>query len=149
MNIIQKTYNRKTLDKNCLYVFTDNLNRSSGNNLIDINSEYYKKYGLNNNLFYPNSTTAQIRGCDNAYPISTMRNQFKTQLSDSEFKKVSEIIKDEIETILKNSINYDLVAFPYGQIGIGKYSNMKLHCPVTFEFLQKELKQLIISIKKI
>ena len=57
-----------------LYIFTDNTNRTSGRHKIDRNSRYYKMYGDNvNDLYYPSSTRAIIRGLDNAFPISTQR----------------------------------------------------------------------------
>lgn len=149
MNIIQENYIRKQLRKNSLYVFTDNLNRSSGRNVINENTPYYKKYGNGNILCYPTVTTAQIRGCENAFPIITMKTQYKVQLSDLEFESNCQVISDEINTIYQNAFHYDNVVFPFGQIGVGKYSNMKTFCPNTFSYLQNEMSNLILKLKKI
>jgi hypothetical protein len=58
-------------DVRSLYIFTDNLNRTSGVSPIDPESDYAKKYGIGKK--YPGATSAVIRGLNNAMPITTQK----------------------------------------------------------------------------
>lgn len=90
-----------------LFIFTDNTDRSSGPpmNIIDPDSWYAKKYGQG--LKYPNITTAQVRGLNNCYPISTQRWYHKGakgangRWHDSDFDIFKQIVDDEVNDIFK------------------------------------------------
>ena len=69
-------------DKDYLYLFTDNVLRNSGRNLVDKNSLYYNRFNAfhKGKCHYPSRTQACIRGLQNACPISTMYDGHKHQL---------------------------------------------------------------------
>lgn len=85
-------------DKDYLYLFTDNLNRTSGTHKIPEYTSYFKKFSKGKlDLCYPWRTQAVIRGLDNAAPITTMQDQFKTQLTDLD--KCKDVWREEIDYI--------------------------------------------------
>lgn len=112
-----------------LYVFTDNMDRDSGSNLIPEDSWYGKKYGPGP-IHYPTSTAAVVRGLDNARPISTMHFFYKTHgyahpaydksskalWHDSDIEEFEKVIRSELQDIVEafNSGNYDSIMFPDG-----------------------------------
>ena len=100
------TRNSVEEDKDSLYIFTDNTDRTSGNGDIDKNSAYAKKHGAAKK--YPMKTQAVIRGLDNAFPISTMKNFVGSvanaqkgmgQWQESDFDLFKKTIDEEIEDI--------------------------------------------------
>lgn len=109
-------------DKDFLYIFTDNLMRRSGNNRIE-RGWYLQQFG-STDLFYPNTTQAVIRGLDNAFPISTMKDCYKTQLEN--INVCDKVWDSEIDLIQKalQSRRFKGIKFsaqhPFGQ---GVYSN--------------------------
>lgn len=131
-------------DSDYLYLFTDNANRTSGKFNVPVNSEYAKKYGTG--LKYPSTTQALLRGLNNAFPITTMVDQNKTQWSDDQFDEYKEIIDDEINTIKEALSNYKGIKFssqkPFGK---GQYSNMKEVAPKIWEYLNEKLKEIGID----
>lgn len=86
-----------------LFVFTDNTDRTSGHNIISPESWYSKKYGQGH--CYPVVSTAQIRGLNNAYPISTQRwyhygaKGKNGQWKNEDFELFKSVIDSEISDI--------------------------------------------------
>lgn len=140
-----------------LYIFTDNTNRTSGSNVIDRNSPYYKKYGNGqDDLYYPNSTRAVLRGLPNAFPISTQRffdvakglvgkNGRWTNDSIEEFKK---IIDDEIDEIIQYSSKYDKIVISGTSLFGGNISDIQEEGDRSemFKYLSRKLEDLRFSI---
>lgn len=131
-------------DKDYLYLFTDNAGRTSGSGTIDPNSWYAKKYGASKK--YASKTQAVARGLENAYPITTMVDDKRTQWNDKDFDKYKEIIDDEIDTIKKALPNYKGVKFgaemPFGK---GAISNMKESAPKIWNYLNQKLAEIGID----
>lgn len=128
-----------------LFIFTDNTDRSSGNNIIDSNSWYSKKYG--SNLKYPNVTSAMIRGLDNAYPISTQR-WYHTgakgpagNWNNQDFEIFKKVIDDEIDDII-NAIStrkYKDVVFCSSIIN-GTISDITItRTPALYDYLVEQM----------
>ena len=142
---------------NILYIFTDNTNRTSGRNVIDRNSPYYKKYGDGqSDLYYPDSTRAVLRGLPNAFPISTQRyydiargltgkNGRWTNESLEEFKK---IVDAEIDEIVQYSSKYDKIIISGTNLFGGKISDINEEGDRSeiFKYLQKKLEDLYLSV---
>lgn len=139
---LSKKFTREsvTLDSDFIYIFTDNSLRSSGNNPI-IKSWYTDKYGMG---AYPNTTQAVIRGLPNAFPITTMVDDNRTQWTDNLFNQYKLIIDDEISDI-KNS-NFKGIKYsdklPFGN---GKISNMKISAPKIWNYMNIKLKEIGID----
>ena len=117
-------YDRHIAEANprTLYIFTDNLDRTSGGSEYG-NSWYKEKYGKGGFGSYINPTTAILRGLPNAAPISTMKyykyahpgmNLNEARFNDSDFQEVQEFLQDEIKDIIDlwNSGNFDRVVIP-------------------------------------
>lgn len=117
-------YDRHIAEANprTLYIFTDNLDRTSGGSEYG-NSWYKEKYGKGGFGSYINPTTAILRGLPNAAPISTMKyykyahpgmNLNEARFNDSDFQEVQEVLQDEIKDIIDlwNSGNFDRVVIP-------------------------------------
>lgn len=128
------TRNIVSSNPNTLYVFTDNTDRTSGRNPIDKNSPYYKKYGNGTtDLFYPNVTQAQIRGMENALPISTQRWYHKGasgetgRWTDNDVDEFEKTIDAELQAIRDayNSGKYQKIVF--GRLFEGKISQISLN----------------------
>lgn len=137
-------------DPTGLYIFTDNLCRRSGNNRIDTNSSYFKKYGEKGVvLYYPNCTQACIRGLNNAYPISTMQDGYGTQLSEDDIYKIALTWEKEIDDIINayKSNTYNRIVIANCPIGNGRYSRI-CDNEILFDFLCKYLRRLGISNNK-
>lgn len=102
--VLHMEYSRATVqsDPQNLYIFTDNTDRTSGTFPIDDNSWYAAIYSKGKQLFYPSKTTAQIRGLENAYPISTQRyfNDEKRGVTgrweDADYDIVVDIVEKEL-----------------------------------------------------
>ena len=131
-------------DSQYLYLFTDNASRTSGNNTIPNESKYTELYGKG--LKYPNTTQAVIRGLDNAFPITTMVDDNRTQWKDSQFEEYKKIIDDEINTIKEAQTKFKGIKFaaqmPFGQ---GKISNMKQSAPKIWNYLNEKLVEIGID----
>ena len=147
MNIIKLTefFTRKQVEEDTefMYLFTDNLNRSSGNHRIP-DGWYDKKYGRNIIKYHPTMTQAIIRGLDNAYPISTMENEKRKQFSDFYFAYFQRSIDNEIEEIKNNLHRFKGIKY-IGQFGNGKYSKMKEKAPLCWKYLNKRLLEINID----
>lgn len=125
------------LDKNnsrVMYIFTDNLDRTSGSQPIREDTAYNRKYGQNRLIFRPAATTAVIRGVsDNVFPVTTMksyrygkdlpapfiegddkyeRNRF--QDTDEDFELFKNNVDEEFAAIQEawNSGKYDKIVMP-------------------------------------
>ena len=106
--VLKQTYSRRQVenDPENLYIFTDNTNRRSGNNPVDPNSWYFIKYSniveSDEPLTYPETTTAQIRGLQNAFPISTQhyyednRKYDAGNWKDEDLQYFKTIVEDEL-----------------------------------------------------
>ena len=132
-------------DREYIYLFTDNAGRTSGK--IPIQDGWYKnKYGKNKILKYPTMTQAVVRGLNNAYPITTMVDDKRTQWKDSMFSEYKSIVDDEIDQILKNLNIYKGIKFssvmPFGK---GKISNMKETSPLCWNYLNTKLMEIKIN----
>lgn len=153
-NIIEtaKTnYTRQSVQNNpnTLYIFTDNTDRTSGGQQYG-EGWYKEKYGDGGFGSYNNPTTAQIRGLDNAAPISTMRYFYRAhqgmsveqaRWKDSDIEEFKKVVDSEIEDIKKlwDSGKFTKIVSPAGdgffnsrrakitkQSEIGKYLQYKL-----------------------
>lgn len=127
-----------------LYIFGDNTNRTSGSNHISNDSKYARTYGLGK--MFPNTTSAIIRGMDNAMPVSTQhwydpstgRTRDAGRWNDSDiddFKKVMDAefqaIKDEWDTG-----KYRKIYLPSTGLSNGKISQItEARTPVLFKYL--------------
>lgn len=128
VEVVTDKYTRSsvTADKNTLYIFTDNNNRTSkpdaSTENVDKNLWYYKKYSL---LNFPihfgtihNPTSAVIRGLQNAYPISTM-SAYGTNWLPRELNTFKSVIDDEIEQIKKDMHLFKRIKISNSRIGQG------------------------------
>lgn len=135
--VVQKAKQRysRTVARNnprTLYIFTDNTDRTSydksaiGRKPSETNGWYYKKYGRDEHGTDRNSTTAVLRGLDNAAPISTMKWFYKahpgetvetSRWKDSDIEEFKSILDDEIKQIkdLWQSGNFDKLMLPKGE----------------------------------
>ena len=92
-------FTRESVEKDTeyMYLFTDNAKRTSGRNSIKKDGMYAVVY--NKDAKYPTMTQAVIRGLDNAYPITTMVDDNRTQWTDAKFEEYKNIIDLEIDHI--------------------------------------------------
>jgi len=131
-------------DTEYMYLFTDNAGRTSGSGVIDPNGWYAKKYGADKK--YAGKTQAVARGLNNAYPITTMVDDKRTQWTDVQFDTYKKIIDDEIATIKEASKNYKGIKFgaemPFGK---GAISNMKDSAPKIWNYLNTKLAEIGID----
>lgn len=133
-------------DPEYLYIFTDNANRTSGSSPIDPNSWYAKKFG--NDRKFPSKTQAVIRGLNNAYPITTMVDQNRTQWTDDRLDLFKRIINEEIEMIKEAMSSGRFKGIKYsGQMmfGKGQISNMAETAPAIFEYMNSKLLEIGIN----
>jgi hypothetical protein len=131
-------------DDNYIYLFTDNANRTSGSELIDADSWYARAYGENKR--YPSKTQAVIRGLNNAFPITTMVDEKKTQWTDDKFDQYKAIIDSEINNIKVALVKHKGIKFsaemPFGQ---GSISNMKETAPRIWNYMTAKLAEIGID----
>lgn len=133
-------------DKDYIYLFTDNANRTSGSNLLPNDSWYRSKYTTTKDLYYPNQTQAVIRGLENAFPITTMVNEKLSQWTDNKFDEYKTIIDEEIENIKKSIPYYKGIKYPEGTLyGKGTISNMKKTAPKIWNYLTLKLREIGID----
>lgn len=131
-------------DTDYMYLFTDNAERTSGSNLISDESRYSAVYGEGKK--YPTMTQAIIRGLDNAFPITTMVDDKKTQWTDDKYEEYKTIIDSEIE-IIKNNLKYFKgikfsAEMPFGK---GAISNMKNSASKIWNYLNTKLAEIGID----
>lgn len=143
--------------KNVLYIFTDNTDRTSGSGQIDPNSWYAQKYGQG--LKFPTKTTAVVRGLDNARPVSTQRwyhdgaKGEAGRWNDSDFEEFKKVIDAEFADIFEawDTGQYDWIAVPMSssnggyRLGLyyGKISQITPErTPRLFEYLQNKMAEL-------
>lgn len=133
-------------DSDYIYLFTDNAKRTSGKNSIEASSWYRQKYTSNYPLSYPSMTQAVARGLNNAFPITTMVDDNRTQWKDSQFEEYKKIIDDEINNIKEAQAKFKGIKFaaqmPFGQ---GKISNMKQSAPKIWNYLNEKLAEIGID----
>ncbi len=133
-----------TMDPEVMYIFTDNAARTSGNNPVDSNSDYAKTY--NKNAKYPGTTQAVIRGLNNAFPITTMVDDNRTQWTDNRFAEFKSIIDKEVQAIKTSRGKFRTLLYsaenPFGK---GQISNMKNSAPKIWEYLNTKLKEIGID----
>ena len=120
-------------DNKRLYIFTDNLDRTSGGGKVSDNSEYAKRFGKTG-LHYPSVTSAIIRGLDNAYPITTQKGYTKGanpdihNWTDDDFEEFKKVIDDDFERIKQacKEKGYKEIVFPFNGILNGKISKLNM-----------------------
>lgn len=129
-------------DKKTIYLFADNPERKSGFNRVPSSSRYSKKYGGRRLLSYPDDTSANIRGLENAFPISSEGR------SDADIVEFRRTLSQEINDILEamESGEYKRVVIP--SVGIfGDISKEKT--PKLYKELVKQLEYLKDSVEEI
>lgn len=144
-------------DKKTLYVFTDNTDRTSGTNRVSPTSRYAKRHGSMRILSYPNTTSAVIRGLENAFPLSTQKNFSRGnsadgQWTDADLSEFHKVISAEIQDIIEafESGEYKRVVLPAGGVFDGPISNIsKERTPKLYRELMKQMEYLQDSIEKI
>lgn len=149
------TRTRVSQDSNSLYLFTDNLDRTSmGSPYGD--SWYREKYGEGGYGSMSNHTTAVVRGLPNAAPLTTMKAFYKlhsdmpsyadARLTDNDYDTWVQAFDDEIETIKRmwDSGNYDKVVVPNSDFLFNStISNIsKTRTPKIYEHMEAKLKEL-------
>ena len=127
-----------------LYIFGDNTNRTSGNNLISNDSKYARTYGLGK--MFPNTTAAIIRGMDNAMPVSTQhwydpstgRTRDAGRWNDSDIDDFKKVIDAEFQAIKDewDTGKYRKIYLPSTGLSNGKISQItEARTPVLFKYL--------------
>lgn len=127
-----------------LYIFGDNTNRTSGNNLISNDSNYARTYGLGK--MFPNTTAAVIRGMDNAMPVSTQhwydpttgRTRDAGRWNDSDIDDFKKVIDAEFQAIKDewDTGKYRKIYLPSTGLSNGKISQItEARTPVLFKYL--------------
>jgi hypothetical protein len=144
---ITENFTRESVkkDSDYMYLFTDNSKRTSGSNKI-IPNWYTDKYKIQGN--YPTMTQAVIRGLENAFPITTMVDDRRTQWKDSQFEEYKSIIDSEIDEIHDSIQDGDFKGIKFSGLnpfGKGKISNMKESAPKIWNYLNQKLKEIGID----
>ena len=136
-------------DHESLYIFTDNTDRSSGSTPIDSNSWYIKEFGEGKK--FPSKTSACIRGCHNALPITTQKyykhhNDYKLdRWEDSDINEFKEVIDKDIERIKSKviEINPQFVWYPSSGFFFTNISYITpQRCPLIYNYLKLKLDEL-------
>lgn len=154
-------YSRESVenDPKTLYIFTDNTDRTSGG--VQYGDGWYKqKYGAGGFGSYSNPTTAQIRGLDNAAPISTMRYMYSkhgfthpgkdpnslARWHDSDFEEFKKVFDDEIAQIkaLWDTGRFEKIVSPQGDGFFGSRLTdlSKARTPKIYEYMNQEFEKL-------
>lgn len=141
--------------KDKLFIFTDNTDRTSGSTLIDPDSEYAQKYGKDKR--YPTQTQAVIRGLNNAMPISTQRWYHEGakgksgRWTDDAFNEFKLVIDAEIEDIKRkwNTGRYKQLVFGRGDVLFnGPISEItEQRVPKIYNYLQQKQQELLDYIR--
>ena len=148
-------YNRESVrkDKDTLYIFTDNTERTSGGTRFG-QGWYRTKYGSGGYGSDKNPTSAIIRGLENAYPITTMKyfryNHKDMTLADARWKdsdieEFKEIIDDEIEQIKRawSTGKYKRIVTPVGNDSFFNSDKAKISRDSEIgKYLEEKLKEL-------
>lgn len=132
-------------DPTHLYLFTDNAKRSSGSNKMSPDTTYSKRYGQGS---YPTMTQAVIRGLENAYPITTMVDDKRTQWTDNKFDEYKKIIDSEVDHIKQAMSSGQYVGMKFAAqmpFGKGQISDMKASAPKIWQYMTNKLKALGID----
>lgn len=148
-------------DKNTLYIFTDNTDRTSGG--IEINDGWYaEKYGKGGYGTDRNPTSAIIRGLPNAAPISTMKwfykehgvSVYESRWTDADINEFIKVIDDEINDIKKlwDTGKFTSIELPKGGIiTSGKDKKIAAFTPTRVpklaQYLNKKLVELATYVK--
>lgn len=136
-------------DHQSLYIFTDNTDRSSGSTPIDSNSWYIKEFGEGKK--FPSKTSACIRGCHNALPITTQKyykhhNDYKLdRWEDSDINEFKKVIDKDIERIKGRiiEINPQFVWYPSSGFFCTNISYINpQRCPLIYNYLKLKLDEL-------
>ena len=136
-------------DLKSLYIFTDNTDRSSGSTPIDSNSWYIKEFGEGKK--FPSKTSACIRGCHNALPITTQKyykhhNDYKLdRWEDSDINEFKKVIDKDIERIKSKviEINPQFVWYPSSGFFFTNISYITpQRCPLIYNYLKLKLDEL-------
>ena len=137
-------FSRLRCNKNHLYIFTDNCDRTSGKIAIPDDSEYSKRFGKTG-LMYPSSTSAIIRGLNNAYPITTKKS-LKERWTDDDYAEFKKVIDDDIEHIKKacKKHKYTMIIFPKNGLLNTRIANITMErTPKLFIYTLKKEKELL------
>ena len=147
--VVYRYYNRESVEQDSknLYIFTDNTDRDSGSTEISQNSWYYKVYGNGEKpLHYPSVSTAQIRGLDNAFPISTQRwynDKYKGSTghwNDEDLETLKDVVEKELDMIQQawSSGAYNNIILPKGSFFNSPRSEItKERCPKIYEYFEQ------------
>lgn len=136
-------------DLRSIYIFTDNTDRTSGSGPIDPNSWYCKEFGEGKK--FPSRTTACIRGCHNAFPITTQKyykhhNDYKLdRWEDSDINEFKEVIDKDINRIKDEIIKWhpQFVWYPNGGFFFTNISYITpQRCPLIYNYLKSKLDEL-------
>lgn len=160
MQICYEMYSRLEASKKdtTLYVFTDNTDRTSGSNLITVNSWYTGEFGQLGDLYYPYKTSAVIRGLDNAYPITTQRWCNLTHYGitgrweDSDLILFRAFICNDFERIYYqlSKKNYNKIILPFGGLFDRKISKInETRCPKLYKELKIQFDQFVNKVNKL
>ena len=143
-------YHRATVenDKDKIYIFTDNTNRTSGSLPISDDSAYSKRFGKKG-LRYPTMTSAVLRGLDNAFPITTQKyykkgsSRAECNWVDEDLDEFKKVIDDDFEHIKKacKEKGYKKIFFPVNGVLNGKISRLTIErTPKLFKYIvEKEI----------
>lgn len=133
-------------DKNNIYIFTDNQDRTSGSGKIPDDSEYSKRFGKTD-LKYPSATSAVIRGLPNSFPITTQKHyikgakRFEGNWNDEDFEEFTKVIDADFEAIKDacKRLKPKNVFFPSTGILNGKISRLTIErTPKLFSYIVKK-----------
>ena len=165
-------YSRESVknDPTSLYIFTDNTDRTSGGALYG-DGWYKDKYGEGGYGSNKNPTSAQIRGLENAVPISTMRYFYKlhngmthprfdrnseARWHDKDFEEFKKVFDDEIDQIIQllSTGKYKRLVSPTGDQGKSPFFDSKLteitkeRTPKIYDYMMSRFKELQLFIEK-
>lgn len=145
IKVLDEMWTRQTVmnDPSSLYIFTDNLNRTSGKSPMEKENEdsfYCRKYGAHH---HPWHTQACIRGLHNALPITTMLTQHRDQLNDQYYDTIVKVWDSEVDDIISQYKigGYSRIVCSSSIFGNGQISRMKYEAPGCFETLSTILRQ--------
>lgn len=144
INLVDRNFDRWNAqeDNESIYIFTDNLNRTSGSNRIQDYSWYSRKYGKGK--CYPTMSQAVVRGLPNAFPITTMYDEHKRQLTNNDLARMQKVWHQEVNDILDayRTGKYKRIVISNHPIGNGKYSRLATQQKLLFDALNTELQRL-------
>ncbi len=126
IQILRELYQRRFVerDTNNLYIFTENCELTSGNNLIQFSGNPVVDQ-LYAGKRFPNMSQAVIRGLGNALPITTKKGQYSGQFFTDlprDFALFTSIVDADIARIVSESTKYKLIFFSSGGFATDKAS---------------------------